>query len=235
MRDQRDGTRLVLQIMAVVMFGLTWLLISEMAKKYGPASGDTTGGSPAAAPEFSNFQLWEFHADDSLRFVDVVVQPGAGPKATTLSLPLRRAGDDVTSLEFIGAKLAGKQDVQEEYNGVTYQQLNLDLQTNADQYGFIARIAHPPHLHINDRDRLISIGFDPTPGWKQLVVVVAVPASAQVSQVYDYEPYKTAEMNGWKLYYYDVLGIQSHVSIHILFTPDADASPLDWGSVMENR
>ena len=220
-------------ILSVVAITLLAILSVRQNRPTDSPAGDT-GGNKTPRSATVRFELWELHSDDTVRIADVIEQPsGASPKVA-VSLPMLRPGDDILSLEFVGGKQTKETKGEAEYGGAKYQTLQYVLQASGNEYGYIARIVHPPHLHINGGERLISIGTDPS-GRKQAVIAVAIPGEAHIKQVADYQPYKTVEQGPWRVYYYDVTQIQSHVSIHIGYIPRGDAPFLDWSAVKAGR
>jgi hypothetical protein len=179
--------------------------------------------------------LWELHADDTVRVVELLaqshVEKGMPYQICGQSL---RSGDTTLTQKWIGGEVMDKHTFDEVYRGKTYQRTCYRLSASSRQFGYDMRIDHPPHLHIRDAERLISIGID-RKVYNQEIIAVAIPTSARLKRIYDYQPYRHVAMDEWDVFYYDTSQITRHISIHIAYRPGNDASALDWAAVEASR
>lgn len=231
MNNNKLTLRAALITMLVVMFGV-WLYLGPLR----PEPGVNLEGAPRAAHVMpSRFVLWELHADDSVRVVELLtqsfVQTGAIYQVCGQTLTPQAS---ILTQAWIGGNLVGERIFEEVYNRKTYLRTCYDLGVSGNQYGYDMRIDHPPHLHIRDNERLISLGIDPK-DYAQEIIAVAIPVSARVRRIYDYRPYRHITLDEWDVFYYDTTKITGHISIHIAYRPRSDARPLDWVTVEANR
>lgn len=119
-----------------------------------------------------------------------------------------------------------------EYTGRTFDAHSLIIQPEkpsdgVDYLTYYARykVLRMPHLHgVNGKERVISIGHDPFSGPYMWLTVVAIPKGSEILSVYDFQPYKFDEIDGWQLFFYDSSEITKHESIHILFNQTTDTA-----------
>jgi len=181
-----------------------------------------------------HFSLWELHADDSVRLVEVTTQHGAAGGQGWFPGPMFQTDDQALSLAPIGGQIVSSNIAEEAYRQETYARPYYALQISGEQFGFDLRMSHLPHLHANGNDRLISIGVDPK-SYVQEIIAVAIPVGARLTGVYDYKPYRHITLSNWDIFYYDVTRIPGHVSIHISYRPAGDPSSLNWVTVEAQR
>lgn len=223
--------RIALITAIVIMFGVL-LYIGPLA----PEPGVNLEGEPRVA-NFTprRFVLWELHADDTVRVLELLtlshVKKGNPYQVCGQTL---QPEDTILSREWIGGKLADEYTLEEVYHGKTYLRTCYRLSASSDQYGYDMRIDHPPHLHIRNNERLISLGIEPK-DYDQEIFAVAIPINARLKRIYDYQPYRHIILDEWDVFYYDTTKITGHVSIHITYRPGDDAQPLDWDSVEAGR
>jgi hypothetical protein len=222
--------RIILVAAILAMVGV-WLYVGPLAPEPGI---DLTGEPRAASVTPRRFVLWELHADDTVRVVELHAKADAAGSMALMCNQVLNSRDDVLSLETIGGRLSDEGVYEEEYGGKTYERPWYMLDATRDQYGYAARIDRPPHLHINGDERLISIGVDPKT-YAQETIAVAIPVSARLRRIYDHQPYRHVTLDEWDIFYYDLTDIQGHVSIHIAYTPGEDAPSLDWSTVEASR
>lgn len=231
-RPRRGSMTLRVTLIAAIlaMVGV-WLYLGPLA----PEPRLDPGEPRAAKVTPRRFVLWELHADDTVRVVDLLTRSdltkGMPYQVSGQSL---RPGDKVLSVKWIGGKLVDQQTLDDVYRGKTYLRKIYWLRISASQYGYDMRINHVPHLHINGERRLISIGVDPKT-YRQEIITVAVPVSARLRRIYDYQPYRHIVLDEWDVFYYDPTDIQGHVSIHIEYSPSKDAPSLEWVKVETSR
>ena len=229
-RRGSSALRIILVVAILAMVGV-WLYVGPLA----PEPGLNLGGEPRAANVTPRrFVLWELHADDTVRVVELYVKANAAGSMALVCNQVLNSCDDVLSLKTIGGGLSEEGVYEEEYRGKTYERPWYMLDVTRDQYGYAARIDQPPHLHISGDERLISIGVDPKT-YAQETIAVAIPVSARLNRIYDYRPYRHITLDEWDIFYYDLTDIQGHVSIHIAYTPGEAAPPIDWSTVEASR
>ena len=223
--------RIVL-IAAIIIIAGVWLYIGPLA----PEPGINLEGAPRATDVTPRrFVLWELHADDTVRVVELLAQSHVEE-----GIPYQICGqslrpEDITlTQKWIGGEVADRQTSEEVYRGKTYQRTCYWLSASSNRYGYDMRIDHPPHLHIRGTERLISLGID-RKSYAQEIIVVAIPTSARLKRIYDYQPYRHITMDEWDVFYYDTSQITGHISIHIAYRPGNDASALDWAAVEASR
>jgi hypothetical protein len=208
-----------------------WLYVGPLAPEPGL---DLNGQARAANVAPHRFSLWELHPDDTARVVELFTFPGIATAQTKVNSPNLISGDEVISFDPIGGRLVSQTIHEGVYHGRPYRVSQYTLHTSRDRYGYDMLIDHPPHLHINGANRLISIGVDPK-SFAQEIFAVAIPVDARLRRIYDHQPYRHVTMAGWDIFYYDVTDIRAHVSIHITYRPAGDAPPLDWAAVEAAR
>jgi len=229
-RRGSPALRITLVVAILAMVGV-WLYVGPLAPEPGI---NLTGESRATSVTPRRFVLWELHADDTVRVVELYAKANAAGSLALVCNQVLNSRDDVLSLKTIGGRLSDKGVYEEEYRGKTYERPWYMLDVTHDQHGYDARIDHPPHLHINGDERLISIGVDPK-AYAQETIAVAIPVSARLRRIYDHQPYHHVTLEEWDVFYYDLTDIQGHVSIHIAYTPGEDAPSLDWDTVEASR
>jgi hypothetical protein len=232
-RQPRSGSpalRIALIAAIIVMLGV-WLYIGPLAPEPGLNLGEQPRATTATPRRFA---LWELHADDTVRVVELIARPEVKKGLYMVSGQPLRPGDEVLSVEWIGGELAYQDAFSNVCRGKTYLQTQYSLRVSSNPYGYDMRINHPPHLHINDGGRLISLGVDPK-AYAQEIIAVAIPVDARLKRIYDYQPYQHLTLAGWDVFYYDTTDIQGHISIHIRYSPSNDAPSLDWTEVEANR
>ncbi len=244
----------------LLVFGVLFIVIavaglgaSALRGGLGVVGGDSGGGggggggggpgqpvvpdqrAPRGSYALYMFELWELHPTDVVRIVNVHDSKYATRGSEVeMGTPMLRPGDDVLAFAPINAELIDRRVEQPTYNGVTYMAFVYRLRLSGRRYGYDAAINHPPHLHVEEGTRLISIGVDPS-NYEQSIVAVAIPADSTARQVYDFQPYRQARFGGWDVYYYNVSQVRSHVSIHIRYYPGTDQAALDWPWVESER
>jgi DNA-directed RNA polymerase subunit RPC12/RpoP len=233
-RRPRRGSmtlRVTLIVAILAMVGV-WLYVGPLA----PEPGLNLGGEPRAANVTPRrFVLWELHADDTVRVVELLTQ-----SRVEKGMPYQVCGqtlrpeDTALSREWVGGKLMDKHTFEEVYHGKTYLRTCYWLSASSNQYGYDMRINHPPHLHIRDNERSISLGIEPK-DYDQEIIAVAVPIDARLKRIYDYQPYRHITLGEWDVFYYDTTKITGHISIHITYRPGGDVPPLDWAAVEASR
>ena len=193
----------------------------------GPEPGlDLDGPARAANVAYGRFVLWELHPDDTVRIVELITQVNATDSQARIDGPMLRSGDKVLTLKIIGGQMVDQTNHQAVDGKRTYLSTQYLINVSGNQFGYDMRVDHPPHLHINNEERSISIGVDPKP-YHQEIIAVAVPVKARLIRIYDYQPYRHVRLEEWDIFYYDVSKIQAHVSIHLTYRPDRDAPSLD--------
>jgi DNA-directed RNA polymerase subunit RPC12/RpoP len=230
-RRGSPALRIILVAAILAMVGV-WLYVGPLAPEPGV---NLTGESRATSVTPRRFVLWELHADDTIRVVELLTQ-----SRVEKGLPYQVCGqtlrpeDDILSQEWIGGRLTDKHIFEEVYHGKTYLRTCYWLSASSNHYGYDMHINHPPHLHIRDNERLISLGIEPK-SYAQEIIVVAIPVNARLMRIYDYQPYRHITLEGWDAFYYDTTEISKHVSIHITYRPGDDVPPLDWATVEASR
>lgn len=222
----------VLLIVGAAAIVLNYIDNSEIPRE----SGLNISNDPLAkdvVPRY--FGLWELHPDDSVRLVILIDRSNATGKRVNIEGPSLRPGDDVLSVSPIGGELVDENVYEYEYRGKTYQRPVYTLLASRNRYGCEIIVNHPPHLHTNRPDRLISIGWDSGSYYSQKIDSVAIPSTANISTVYSYQPYRHITISGWDVFYYDITDIERHISIHITYDPEGDAPALDWMEVEAAR
>lgn len=202
-----------------------------------PASSwiEDIGGEPHAANAGRvSFTLYQFNSDDTVRIVNTKLIPGDGGTTTNIWSPWLRPGDEMLDVDFINAVLISQYSYEEEYHGRLDTCYNYAVKAWDDHYGYDMLTARG-YLHVRETDRLISIGSDPQDYYSQDIAAVAVPLGANITSIYDYQPYRHITLDQWDVFYYDTTDITSHVSIHIAYIPGDDAPSLDWADVEELR
>lgn len=243
-RISRSKYQLIVLILLLAVMGGMWAYVgtrgsagSQSAGVAQPASQwiEYIGGEPRAADiDRRHFNLFEYHVDDTVRIVTTVYMSGSGSTRTSMWSPWFRPGDEMLSVDFIHARLVEQSPYSEEYHGVLNTCYKYIIDTQSDHYGY-DMLTNRGYLHVRETDRLLSIGNDPQAYYAQDIVAVAIPQSATVTSIYDYEPYRHIALDGWDIYYYDATDISSHVSIHITYVPGGDAPELDWAEVEAAR
>ena len=108
------------------------------------------------------------------------------------------------------------------YRGQTYRSHAYLVESSQRKFGYSATFKVLPHVHVTGTaTRLLSIGMDPpyeAALQTKFILTVILPSGARDITVTDWQPYKTLTYNGRALYYYDVLPITAHQSIHITYT-----------------
>ncbi|MBN1878105.1 MAG: hypothetical protein JXA33_28040 [Anaerolineae bacterium] len=232
MLNENRKLRGVLGVLLVIMTGI-WLYV-------GPFSPEPQLKSDQLPHAISNtprrFVLWELHADDTVRVVEIVTEDQALDAEMSLYSPNISSTDDILTFTSLGGQLTTQPTLQQEvYRNKTYLRYLYKMYVAADRYGYALQMAHPPHLHINGKWRIISLGIDPKPYYAQEIIAVAVPAAAHIKNIYDYQPYRHITLDDWDVYYYDTSHIQQHISIHIRYRPAADVPALNWKTVEAQR
>lgn len=222
--------RVVLVILIIAVFGI-WLYVGPLRPEPGL---DLDGQTRTADITPRRFVLWELHPGDTVRVVELLTLSSIEDSPHRVSGQSLQPEDDVLALEFIGGELVRQNTVEEVYRGGSYLRTSYWLSISSKQYGYDMCIDHPPHLHQRGKGRLLSIGVDPKT-YAQEILAIAVPINARLKRIYDYQPYRHITLSGWDIFYYDATDIQGHVSIHIAYRPDGDASSLDWAAVEANR
>jgi DNA-directed RNA polymerase subunit RPC12/RpoP len=156
-RRGSPALHITLAVAILAMVGV-WLYVGPLAPEPGI---NLTGESRATSVTPRRFVLWELHADDTVRVVELYTKANAAGSQALVCNQVLNSRDDVLSLKTIGGRLSDKGVYEEEYRGKTYERPWYMLDVTRDQYGYDARIDRPPHLHINGDKRLISIGVDP--------------------------------------------------------------------------
>jgi hypothetical protein len=193
------------------------------------------GGEPhASVVGRCFFDLYEFHEDDAVRIVALVNASGDEGKQRYLGGPWLRSYDDLLSIGFINSQLVNQFAHEEEYHGNTYYYYYYAVNVSGSPYGYYA-LVNQGYLHVRETDRLLSIGADPYPYCDQRITAVAIPQTANVTSIYDYQPYRHITLDEWNIFYYDMTDISSHISIHVTYEPSEDALELDWAEVEASR
>jgi hypothetical protein len=213
--------------------------VSETKRDVADTVAPEPGVNLKGVPHTSNvaprrFALWELHANDTVRLVEVITDPGDKGSQTWAIGPSLRSGDKVLSGQIIGGELLQKDTYEEVYLGRTYLRPRYKLKVSHNTFGYDMRVNHPPHLHINGDDRLISIGVDPK-SYAQEIIAIAIPVEARITGIYDHQPYRHITLGQWDVFYYDTSKISGHVSIHINYHPASDAPSLNWTTVEASR
>lgn len=196
----------------------------------------TIGGEPRLSyvtPRI--FKLFEFHSDDSVRIVEIVTEDDVVGSHVDIWGPYMKADNESLEIEFINAELVDRTIYTDVYRDRTWYYHQYTIVPLQNTYGYDA-LTDKKFLHTMQQgrprsDRLISIGTDPQSYYEQWVDAVAIPLDAEVTRVYDYQPYRYITLEGWGIYYYDTTEITSHVSLHITYVPGEDAPSLDWAEV----
>jgi len=192
------------------------------------------GESRAANAGRVSFSLYQFNSDDTVRIVNIILIPGDGGTITNIWSPWLRPGDEMLDVTFINAVLVSQYSYEEEYHGRIDTCYNYVVNAWDDHYGYDMLTARG-YLHVREADRLLSIGSDPQDYYSNYIVAVAVPLSAEITRINDYQPYRHITLDEWDVFYYDTTDITSHVSIHITYIPGVYAPPLDWSEVESSR
>jgi len=223
--------RIALITTIIIMFGV-WLYVGPLSSE----PGINLEGEPRAAKVTPRrFVLWELHATDTVRVLELLTQPHVEKdRPQQVCGQTLRPGDTTLSREWIGGKLVDEYTLEEVYRGKTYLRTCYWLNASSNQYGYDIRIDHPPHLHIRNNERLISLGIDPK-DYAQEIFAVAIPINARLKRIYDYQPYRHITLGEWDVFYYDTTKITGHISIHVSYRPGDDAPPLDWALVESSR
>jgi hypothetical protein len=230
-------------VLVVLVSILIWLSIDDTSNNHSatlpvnqPASEWLNIGGEPRAYNISqrSFDLWELYADDSVRFINLYYDSNGAGHDKWFWGPSLRPGDNVLSFKTINGQLISQETYEEEYRGNSYYYIGYVVRASQNESG-IEMLLRPPHLHIRETDRLISIGIDPQTKYAQDIIAVAIPSSANITRIYDYQPYRHITIDEWDVFYYDVTFIQGHVSIHISYVPSGNASPLDWTEVEASR
>jgi len=198
---------------------------------------DVIGGAPRGTDVSPRFlDMWELHANDTVRVVLVFDKdPVFIGRQENLGAPLLDGYDEVKAVEFIGCEFNSTVTGSREYRGKEYCELYYDVKIAQSKYGFDMYIDRPPHIHIYEWGRIFGVGVDHSPGWGQVIYVVAIPQSAELVEIYDFQPYRHIIIDEWHVFYYDLTNSTTHESIHIKYVPGDDAPPLDWTKVEAAR
>jgi hypothetical protein len=209
--------------------------INDVVEGLFPEPGTDLQGKPHArnvSPR--RFSLWELHASDSVRIVDIVTDPKKKGQRFWVTGPSLRPTDKILSEQIIGGRLLKRANSADDYQGVSYLRPGFYVRSTSDSVGCDMWVKKPPHLHLIEEDRLISIGVAPK-DYQQEIIAVAIPIDSQIIFLKDYQPYRHIIMGDWDIFYYDVSNIEEHVSIHIAYRPGDKANPLDWPNVELRR
>lgn len=236
--------QLFILVALLAMMGGVWMYVwigdsagSQSSGVAQPASEwiEYIGGEPRTAITGKiYFGLYEFHADDTVRIVSLVNSSDGEGKQAYLGGPWLRSYDDLLSVGFINSRLVTQFSDEQEYRGSTYYYYDYIVNVSGNPYG-CDTLVNQGYLHVRETDRLLSIGCDPYPYCAQDIIAVAIPQVANITSIYDYQPYRHITLDEWDVFYYDVTDITSHVSIHITYIPGEDAPPLDWSEVESSR
>lgn len=208
---------------------------ADITSSLFPEPGTDIQGEPRARNVWPRrFSLWELHASDNVRIVDIVTNPDKKGQQFRVSGPSLRADDKILSEQIVGGRLLKRENYDDTYRGVTYVRSNFLVQSTSDNVGYDMWVKAPPHLHISEDSRLISIGVDPK-DYRQEIIAVAIPIDSQVTRISDYQPYRHVTMGDWDIFYYDVSNIGGHISIHIAYLPGGKADTLNWPHVELRR
>ena len=233
-RRSRPATLLLRAALITALLAVigVWLYVGPLA----PEPGLNLERDPRAANVTPRrFSLWELHAEDTTRIVEVVTDSGAAGSQVRVNGPSLLPSSEIVALEFVGGRPVDQTAYEDAYRGTTYRRTRYKLLASRNQYGYDMWVHRPPHLHINGENRLISIGIDPTDFYEQAIIAVAIPVDARIKRIFDHQPYQHVTLAGWDVFYYDVTNIQTHVSIHITYRPGDEAPPLDWTKVDATR
>lgn len=157
-KSQRKAPRLRIVLIAAIytVLGLGWYLGPS-----GPEPKLSLDNRPRAADvKPQRFVLWELHADDTARVVELITHSTESGKTYQVNGQSLLPDSQVVSLRFIGGELANQFTTEEVWRGRTFLQTQYWLNGFDDRYGYDMRIARPPHLHINGAERLISLGIE---------------------------------------------------------------------------
>lgn len=198
---------------------------------------DPGGESKASNVTPRCFSLWELYSDDTVRFIETFYDQDASGSYRYVDTPPLLPGEDPQYVKIIEGELINESIHQYEYKGNFYEWTWYTIMPTQNHYGCEALLDAPPHLHTDRPDRLISIGYDPQPYsyYAQDITAIAIPISANVTSIYDYQPYRHIEIDEWDVFYYDTTDIAGHVSIHITYEPGNESSPLDCTEVEASR
>ncbi|MCP4229991.1 MAG: hypothetical protein GY771_07565 [bacterium] len=200
-----------------------------------PEPGENLKGKPRArnvTPR--HLSLWELHANDTVRIVEVTIDPSAKGSKIWLPGPSMDFGQRETFVQMMGGTLLQEHTSEETYMGQTYSRTRYELKVSRNEFGYDMQVKRPSHLHINGDDRLISLGIEPK-SYAQEIIAVAIPVEARITSIYDFQPYRHITLGKWDVFYYDTSQISRHVSIHISYRSVNDASSLNWAAVEARR
>jgi hypothetical protein len=243
-RMSKSKYQLIILIVLLAVMGSVWAYVGTRDSSGSQSSGvaqpasewiEYIGGEQRAADvKTSQFYLWEFHPDDTVRQVRMLLRQNVQGQKVAIGGPWLESYDDILSFSVINGSLIDKTPQERDNRGVMNYFYSYYILVNDDQYGFDI-LTKAGYLHIRETDRLLSIGADPQTYDAQYIHAIAIPQSATVTSIYDYEPYRHIVLGGWDVYYYDVTDISSHVSIHITYVSGEDALELSWSEVEAAR
>ena len=243
-RIRRPKYQLIILALLLVVMGGMWAYVGTRDSGGSQSSGgiqpvskwiEYIGGERhASAASRRFFNLYEFHADDTVRIVALVNSSGDEGRQRYLGGPWLRSYADLLSVGFINSQLMNQSSLEVEYRGSTYYYYTYIVNVSRNPYGYDT-LVNQGYLHVRETDRLLSIGADPYSYCDQLITAVAIPQTANVTSIYDSQPYRHIIVGEWDVFYYDITNISSHVSIHISYIPGEDAPELDWAEVEAAR
>jgi hypothetical protein len=243
-RISRSKYQLILLVLLLAVMGGVWAYVGTRDSGGPQSSGvyqsaskwiEYIGGEPRATDVTpSQFYLWEFHSDDTVRQVRMVSRPNISGRQIAIGGPWLKSYDDILSFTLINGTLIDQTSQERDNRGVMNYCYSYYILANDDRYGFDI-LTNQGYLHVRETDRLLSIGADPQSYDAQYIHAIAISQTANVTSIYDSQPYRHIIVGEWDVFYYDITNISSHVSIHISYIPGEDAPELDWAEVEAAR
>lgn len=231
---------------------LVLLLLVGGAIIYGSQHADFAltlqlGGISRAKDDLPrNFRLWAVQPDGRLRYATAFFPPRSNAPASevdTVAGPLVDHAEDMEQVYYFGAlNITSK--VQNGANNDSsrfYKLFWVEHDPSVAAYGIDMTTKSPPYIAVDSADKagkkkFIAMGAPQQAYYSQVIVAVALPPGATVSDV-AYKlalpgdtpnteallaPYRRAAINGWTVYYFDQTALTAPMTVRILYTPPSD-------------
>lgn len=195
-----------------------------------------------------NTDIWAVYPDDTLRHVTLFYQVRSAEDTAPLLVPgpLLAAEDDMLEEMPIGGEIASSelqsgpaQNAEQSFIMYTIDPAPGVLE-GQEAYGVNVRTQDAPYIvpAVDGEGQLIQLGTDPDSGYAQVIVAVALPSSAQVTDVPDMQAYRQVRIGDWQVYYFDATAPEEGDVIRVQYTfpEDAPEPPvLDYAAIDRRR
>ena len=234
-RISRPKYQLIILVLLLAVMGGVWGFVGAGLARHFNQWIEYIGGEPrVATSDRSDFTLYECHGDDTVRIVAMLNISDIGGKQIIMAGPCMLSYNGLLSVDFINGQLVNQYSSEHAYTGYTCYYYDYFINVSGSPCGYDI-LTDRGYLYFRETDRLFSVGCDPYPYFDQTIIAVAIPQTANITSIVDYEPYRHITLDDWDIFYYDVTDISRHVSIHISYESNGDAPKLDWAEVEAAR